>query len=500
MGRQHVAVGDKVTYTYCPPASGSHYNAPGAGPIPPRLYGPNDSVAPAGLDPQPRARRHRHPVPRRRAPARRRRARRAPRLLRRVPEQPGLRHRSRDRPGPVIARFDQMATPFAAIVWGRVLPLETFDQAEDPRVLGAMGRADQPGAAVPRRRARLPSAERRARAPSAAPSASAAPSPELTERRRPMRLVSYLGPDDVAGDGRPARRPADPGQSTGGSGSDLDRRGRSTTCAVGPLRSAAPSGSPIADVGRSRRSRPRQDRLRRAELPRARRRGRPPRPDPAAPVREVRQRGHRRRRADRPAGGHPRPRSRGRARRRHRPTAPARPARRRARARRGLRRRQRRQRPRLAGRSRQPSREGETGDGQWLRAKGSDTFLPMGPVFVTADEIPDPQALRLRSWRIPGLRAPDAGAQILMQDSTTADMIWGVAELIAYISRVDHARAGRHHRHRHPVRASASSATRRSSSSRATASAARSTGIGAVENRSSTGPRTSIDDDAHDRA
>ena len=54
--------------------------------------------------------------------------------------------------------------------------------------------------------------------------------------------------------------------------------------------------------------------------------------------------------------------------------------------------------------------EGEVGDGQWLRAKGSDTFLPMGSVFVTADEIPDPQALRLRSWRIPGA-GPDAGGR-----------------------------------------------------------------------------------------
>ena len=36
--------------------------------------------------------------------------------------------------------------------------------------------------------------------------------------------------------------------------------------------------------------------------------------------------------------------------------------------------------------------EGEVGDGQWLRAKGSDTFLPMGSVLVTADDIPDPQA------------------------------------------------------------------------------------------------------------
>jgi 2-keto-4-pentenoate hydratase/2-oxohepta-3-ene-1,7-dioic acid hydratase in catechol pathway len=78
--------------------------------------------------------------------------------------------------------------------------------------------------------------------------------------------------------------------------------------------------------------------------------------------------------------------------------------------------------------------EGEVGDGQWLRAKGSDTFLPMGSVFVTADEIPDPQALRLRSWRIPG-SGPDAGRTVTMQDGTTADMIWPVAELIEYISR-----------------------------------------------------------------
>ena len=78
--------------------------------------------------------------------------------------------------------------------------------------------------------------------------------------------------------------------------------------------------------------------------------------------------------------------------------------------------------------------EGEVGDGQWLRAKGSDTFLPMGSVLVTADEIDDPQALRLQSWRLPG-SGPDDGAEILMQDGTTADMIWGVAELIEFISR-----------------------------------------------------------------
>ena len=79
-------------------------------------------------------------------------------------------------------------------------------------------------------------------------------------------------------------------------------------------------------------------------------------------------------------------------------------------------------------------REGERGDGQWLRAKGSDTFLPVGPDFVTADELDPAAGLRLRSWRIPGA-GPDAGRAIPMQDGTTADMIWSVAELVAFISR-----------------------------------------------------------------
>jgi 2-keto-4-pentenoate hydratase/2-oxohepta-3-ene-1,7-dioic acid hydratase in catechol pathway len=74
-------------------------------------------------------------------------------------------------------------------------------------------------------------------------------------------------------------------------------------------------------------------------------------------------------------------------------------------------------------------REGEKGDGQWLRAKGSDTFLPMGPIFVTKDELDPSAGLRLRSWRI----TPD-GEDHLMQDGTTTDMIWDVPALIEYIS------------------------------------------------------------------
>jgi 2,4-diketo-3-deoxy-L-fuconate hydrolase len=80
-------------------------------------------------------------------------------------------------------------------------------------------------------------------------------------------------------------------------------------------------------------------------------------------------------------------------------------------------------------------REGETGDGQWLRAKGSDTFLPMGPVFVTADELDPSAGVRVRSWRVPG-SGPDAGREVAMQDGTTADMVWPVPELIEFISAV----------------------------------------------------------------
>jgi 2-keto-4-pentenoate hydratase/2-oxohepta-3-ene-1,7-dioic acid hydratase in catechol pathway len=76
-------------------------------------------------------------------------------------------------------------------------------------------------------------------------------------------------------------------------------------------------------------------------------------------------------------------------------------------------------------------RAGEKGDGQWLRAKSSDTFLPIGPVLVTTDELDPARGLRLRSWRI----SPD-GTEHPMQDGTTADMIWDVPALVAFISSV----------------------------------------------------------------
>ena len=78
---------------------------------------------------------------------------------------------------------------------------------------------------------------------------------------------------------------------------------------------------------------------------------------------------------------------------------------------------------------------GEHGDGQWLRAKGSDTFCPMSPMLVTSDEVPNRQALRIRSWRTPAT-GPQAGQPVLMQDGTTADMIFDIPALIEFVSAV----------------------------------------------------------------
>lgn len=63
-------------------------------------------------------------------------------------------------------------------------------------------------------------------------------------------------------------------------------------------------------------------------------------------------------------------------------------------------------------------------DGQWTRGKSFDTFCPVGPRVVPSAELGDPQSLRI-SCRVNGET---------VQDGSTADMVFGVAELVAYIS------------------------------------------------------------------
>jgi hypothetical protein len=139
MGNAHVAPGSEVTYTFCPPASGGHFNAEGRGPITPRVYGPGDRVTPQGWV---------HNLEHGALVV----------LYRGREGDPGLTEATQEalrtfaagigdspvcgRPANqylIVARFDEMASPFAALVWGRILPLQTLDTAAIERFWDTVG-------------------------------------------------------------------------------------------------------------------------------------------------------------------------------------------------------------------------------------------------------------------------------------------------------------------------------------------------------------------------
>ncbi|MHB9286306.1 fumarylacetoacetate hydrolase family protein [Halobacteriales archaeon Cl-PHB] len=71
------------------------------------------------------------------------------------------------------------------------------------------------------------------------------------------------------------------------------------------------------------------------------------------------------------------------------------------------------------------ARDLQFGDGQWVRGKSLDTFAPVGPALVTTDEVAEPHDLSL--WaEVDGER---------LQDSSTAELIFGVDELVAFCSQ-----------------------------------------------------------------
>ncbi len=82
--------------------------------------------------------------------------------------------------------------------------------------------------------------------------------------------------------------------------------------------------------------------------------------------------------------------------------------------------------------SRDWQRDKNLGGGQFARGKSFDGFCPLGPAIVTKDEVPNPNALKIRSI---------LNGQV-MQDHTTADMIFDVPELIASLSSTLTVRAG----------------------------------------------------------
>jgi hypothetical protein len=133
MGHVHVAVGTQIRYTYCPPASGRHFNAAGAGPIRAQVYGPADQTALRAL-------------------------------FDAIPPSPvcGFEPGGQS-PGPLVVRFNDMAWPYAALVWDRVLPLETLDQQAILDFYASFGEQTNP--------------EKLCTPPSAEPSAPASASP-----------------------------------------------------------------------------------------------------------------------------------------------------------------------------------------------------------------------------------------------------------------------------------------------------------------------------------
>ncbi len=130
MGHVHTrSVGDKVRYASCPPASGKHYPVTPNVPIKGGLYGPNDPTVPQGwvhnLEHGAIVLLYRC-LPEDDCGEAQQASLQA--LLERWPDSPICK----TAPGevtPVITRFDQMATRYAAVVWDVILPMDTLDEA-----------------------------------------------------------------------------------------------------------------------------------------------------------------------------------------------------------------------------------------------------------------------------------------------------------------------------------------------------------------------------------
>jgi hypothetical protein len=189
MGHNHIGAGEKVTYTYCAPASGNHVNRPGtAGPIPARVYGPGDSVIPQGwihnLEHGGLVVLYRGDSPGA------------------TPDgQAQLRAFQSAFPpvencGPVIARFDQMSTPFQALLWGRVLLMDSWDPALVTAFWNQWGGRTNLEQLCPTPNAQGSPAP--STSPSGAPSSSAAPSDSPAASAVPSAPATSAAPSAAA--------------------------------------------------------------------------------------------------------------------------------------------------------------------------------------------------------------------------------------------------------------------------------------------------------------
>jgi Protein of unknown function (DUF3105) len=182
MGRLHITpVGAKITYTWCPPASGNHYSAAGQGPIPAGFYDKDSKTVPGGwvhnLEHGYEVLLYKCPGPgctdegQAQLQA----------LLSTWPDTP-VCHTPPGQFNPIIARFDDMAYPFAAIVWDMVLPMQTLDEDQMFAFYNAYSEQfnpeKQPGCVLPSASPVTPTAPPATPSPApttAAPAASTAP-------------------------------------------------------------------------------------------------------------------------------------------------------------------------------------------------------------------------------------------------------------------------------------------------------------------------------------
>ena len=190
MGNQHVAIGTSVKYTYCPPASGRHYIATGQYPIPARLYGPTDATIPEGwvhnLEHGALVILYRGANPDQAA---------LQAVYSAIPNSPicGFPPGG-NAPGPVAARFDDMAWPYAALVWDRVLPMQTLDQATILDFYARYAERTNP--------------EKLCTAPSASPSASPSGSGSAAPSASPTPAGSASAPPSAGASTQPSPSPS----------------------------------------------------------------------------------------------------------------------------------------------------------------------------------------------------------------------------------------------------------------------------------------------------
>jgi len=182
-GRDHVSLGSFVKYVICPPASGKHYNATGEGPVRAGVYGPDDQATPQGwihnLE-------HGGIVVLYRCQDGDQACSEAGQqtlkeLFATFPNSPICAQPAGSTF--VAARFDQMAWPYAVLLWGQVLPMDSFDPQLVRDFFAQQGERTNP---EPRCAAPTPTpGPTGTPVPSATPAASASPAPSTTPSATP---------------------------------------------------------------------------------------------------------------------------------------------------------------------------------------------------------------------------------------------------------------------------------------------------------------------------